>query len=114
MIARTAFTQLRYSPGVLFVAIAGLLLTYIAPVLLAIAERGWPRALGALAWLMMSLTFLPIVRYYRLSLAWAVTLPAAAVFYTYATLLSAVRFWLGRGGQWKGRVQAPSSTHTNA
>jgi hopene-associated glycosyltransferase HpnB len=111
MIARTAFTQLRYSPGVLFVAIAGLLLTYIAPVLLAIGERGWPRALGALAWLMMSLTFLPIIRYYRLSLAWAVTLPAAAVFYTYATLLSAVRFWLGRGAQWKGRTQAPSSTH---
>jgi hopene-associated glycosyltransferase HpnB len=111
MIARTAFTQLRYSPGVLFFAIAGLLLTYIAPVLLAIAERGWPRALGALAWLMMSLTFLPIVRYYRLSPAWAVTLPAAAVFYTYATLLSAVRFWLGRGGQWKDRTQAPSSPH---
>jgi hopene-associated glycosyltransferase HpnB len=114
MIARTAFTQLRYSPGVLFFAFAGLLLTYIAPVLLVIAGRGWPRALGALAWLMMSLTFLPIVRYYRLSLAWAVSLPAAAVFYTYATLLSAVRFWLGRGGQWKGRTQAPYSTHTNA
>jgi hopene-associated glycosyltransferase HpnB len=111
MIARTAFTQLRYSPGVLFVAITGLLLTYIAPVLLAIGERGWPRALGVLAWLMMSLTFFPIIRYYRLSLAWAVTLPAAAVFYTYATLLSAVRFWLGRGAQWKGRTQAPSSTH---
>lgn len=114
MIARTAFTQLGYSPGVLFFAFAGLLLTYIAPVLLVIAGRGWPRALGALAWLMMSLTFLPIVRYYRLSLAWAVSLPAAAVFYTYATLLSAARFWLGRGGQWKGRIQAPSSTHTNA
>jgi hopene-associated glycosyltransferase HpnB len=113
MIARTAFTQLRYSAGVLFFAVAGLLLTYIAPVLLAIFERGWPRALGALAWLMMSLTFLPIVRYYRLSQAWAVSLPAAAVFYTYATLLSAVRFWLGRGGQWKGRTQAPSSTPTS-
>jgi len=36
-------------------------------------------------------------------------LPVAAAFYSYATWLSAVRYWLGRGGQWKGRSQAPKS-----
>ena len=30
----------------------------------------------------------------------------AALFYTYATCLSAARYWLGRGGRWKGRSQA--------
>jgi hypothetical protein len=34
------------------------------------------------------------------------TLPVAAVFYGYATCVSAARYWLGRGGQWKGRAQA--------
>jgi hypothetical protein len=34
------------------------------------------------------------------------TLPAAVAFYGYATCVSAVRYRLGRGGQWKGRAQA--------
>lgn len=114
MIARTAFTQLRYSRLLVFFTIAGLLLTYIAPVMLVLTGRGLPRALGALAWLLMSASFLRIVRYYRLSPAWTLLLPAAALFYSFATLLSAVRFWLGRGGQWKGRAQAPSSASTSS
>jgi hypothetical protein len=59
------------------------------------------------AWLLMTLSFLPTVRFYRLSILWAPLLPLIAVFYTYSTWLSAVRFWLGRGGLWKGRSQAP-------
>jgi len=47
------------------------------------------------------------VLFYRLSPIWAFTLPFAALFYGYATCVSAVRYWLGRGGQWKGRAQAP-------
>ena len=38
---------------------------------------------------------------------WAPLLPLVALFYSYATCLSAVRYWLGRGAQWKGRAQAP-------
>jgi hopene-associated glycosyltransferase HpnB len=114
MIARTAFTQLRYSTLLVFFTIAGLLLTYIAPVALIFTARGLPRALGALAWLLMSASFLRSVRYYRLSSAWTLLLPAAALFYGFATLLSAVRFWLGRGGQWKGRAQAPSPSSTSS
>jgi hypothetical protein len=34
-------------------------------------------------------------------------LPVAVLFYGYATCVSAVHYWLGRGGQWKGRAQAP-------
>jgi hypothetical protein len=55
----------------------------------------------------MSLTFLPTVRFYRLSPLWAPLLPLAALFYAYATWLSAIRYWLNRGAQWKGRAQAP-------
>ena len=38
--------------------------------------------------------------YYRVFL-----LPVAALFYSGATIHSAIRYWLGVGGQWKGRVQ---------
>jgi hypothetical protein len=46
-----------------------------------------------------------MVRYYRLNPALALTLPLAALFYLGATIHSAVKYWNGRGGDWKGRVQ---------
>jgi hopene-associated glycosyltransferase HpnB len=107
LIARTAFTQLRYSAPLLLGTLAGMFLTYLAPVALLLAGHPTPQILGLAAWLLMSASFLPTVRFYRLSPLWAPLLPLAAVFYSYATWLSAVRYWLGRGGQWKGRTQAP-------
>jgi hopene-associated glycosyltransferase HpnB len=107
MIARTAFTQLRYSAPILLATLAALLITYIAPVALLFAPSTISRVLAAFASLLMLITFLPAVRYYRQSPLWVFTLPAVALFYAYATLLSAVRYWTGRGGQWKGRAQAP-------
>jgi hopene-associated glycosyltransferase HpnB len=107
LIARTAFTQLRYSVPRLAGTLLGMLLTYAAPVLLLFARDSTARALGCAAWLLMTLSFLPTVRFYRLSAVWALALPLTAVFYTWATALSAVRYWMGKGGLWKGRAQAP-------
>jgi hypothetical protein len=81
-------------------------LTYLAPIALLFARHPAPRILGACACLLMSLLYLPTVRFYRLSLAWALSLPLSALFYSYATCLSAARYYLGRGAQWKGRAQA--------
>jgi hypothetical protein len=80
-------------------------LVYVAPIVLLFAQHSAPRILGVCAWLLMSILYLPTIRFYRLSPAWAVTLPLTALFYSYATCLSAVRYWLGRGAQWKGRAQ---------
>lgn len=107
LIARTAFTQLRYSYLFLAGTVLAMILTYLAPVVLLFTHDFSARILGDLAWLLMTLSFAPAVRYYRLSLLWAPLLPLAALFYTYSTCVSAVRFWLGHGGQWKGRAQAP-------
>jgi hopene-associated glycosyltransferase HpnB len=107
LIARTAFTQLRYSPLILMGTLAGMFLTYVAPVVLLFAQDSTARTLGIVACLLMTLSFLPTVRFYRLSFVWAPLLPLTALFYTYATWLSAVRYWMGKGGQWKGRAQAP-------
>lgn len=106
LIARTAFTQLRYSALLLAGTLAGMLLTYAAPIALLFVHDSIARILGLAAWLLMSLSFVPTVRFYRLSPLWAPLLPLTALFYTYATLLSALRYWRGRGGQWKGRAQA--------
>lgn len=108
LIARTAFAQLDYSALLLLGTIAAMLLTYAVPVILAFHTRPsvWHTSLAA--WALMTITYLPTVRFYRLSPLWAPLLPIAAVFYSYATCLSAVRYWLGHGGQWKGRAQAPA------
>ena len=53
----------------------------------------------------MTITYSTMVRYYRLNWAWALSLPVAALFYLGATIHSALKYWSGRGGDWKGRVQ---------
>jgi predicted anti-sigma-YlaC factor YlaD len=97
-----------------FGTLIGLLFTFVAPIALALSAdpRLWAPAL--LAWCLMSASFLPTVVFYRLSPIWSPFLPIAAIFYAYATILSAMRYWKGRGGQWKGRVQARKSQERDA
>ena len=109
MIARSAFTQLGYSVWLLAGTLAGLFVTYLLPAGLAMFAHGPARIGGVAAWLMMAIAFRPVNRYYRQSLAWCFALPAIAAFYGGATLYSAVRYWQGRGGEWKGRTQAAAS-----
>ena len=106
MIARTAFTQLHYSILVLIGTVLGMGVTYLAPPLLALFATGAARWLGIGAWLAMAACFYPTLRLYDRHWAWAFTLPTIALFYSAATIGSAVNYWRGRGGQWKGRAQA--------
>ena len=105
MISRSAFNQLRHSTLLLLAALLGLAITYLLPPALLFSSQEIPVALGAGAWLAMTAAYLPMVRYYRLHPLWALTLPLAAIFYMGATAHSAVRYWSGQGGEWKGRVQ---------
>jgi hopene-associated glycosyltransferase HpnB len=109
MIARTAFTQLRYSPLLLAGTVTGMFLIYLVPPLFALAmgTLAWP---AWAAWILMCIAYAPMLRYYRRSILWAPTLPLIALFYVSATIGSAVRYWTGKGGQWKTRVQAPSQS----
>jgi hopene-associated glycosyltransferase HpnB len=112
MIARTAFTQLRYSVLLLLGTLLGMLLTYVAPVALVLSASMFATICGAIAWVLMTCSFIPTLWHFRRSRYWAPLLPIAALFYTYATWLSAMRYWLGRGGQWKGRAQAARRERT--
>jgi hypothetical protein len=106
MVVRSAYAQLRYSPLLLLGATAGMLLTYVAAPLLAIFGGGTARILGAVTWLLMAIAFQPTLRFYRCSPLWGLALPAIALEYMLFTLDSAYQYVRGRGGSWKGRVQA--------
>jgi len=106
MVARSAYAQLQYSPLLLAGTVAGLVLTYIAPPLLALFSSGWAQIAGILAWLLMALAFQPTLRFYRVSPLWGVALPGIAAIYLLFTLDSALQHARGRGASWKGRFQA--------
>ena len=101
MISRTAFAQLRHSPVLLAGTVAGMAATFLGPPLAAFAGNGF----GIAAWAVMTLVFVPALRFYRRSPFWAPLLPAIALFYSGATIHSAIAYWRGDGGMWKGRAQ---------
>jgi len=101
MVARTAYAELRYSPGRLAAALAALLLVFPLPVLLLLAATGLAAA-GASAWalaagvpavvalVLQALLYLPTIRYFRLAAWRAGTLPLAGTLYGAMTLDSAL------------------------
>lgn len=108
MVARTAFTQLNYSPWLLLGTLIGMSLVYVVPpvstVVGALTENWLVAIAGLSSWLLMAYSYLPTIRFYRCSPLLAFCLPVIAFFYTLMTLDSAVRHWQRRGGTWKGRV----------
>jgi hopene-associated glycosyltransferase HpnB len=111
MVTRSAYYQLRYSPPLLAATVIGLLWIYAVPPVAALAGligTGTPAALsaaaGITAWAIMSATFLPMLRLYRLSPLRAPSLPLIAAMYAAMTLDSARRHRAGHGGAWKGRT----------
>ena len=115
MIARSAYVQLRYSPVLLGLTLLGLLWLYAAPPVAALAGlaglaagagpgAAWCAAAGLAGWLLMSASFLPVLRLYRLGGWRAPVLPAIALLYAAMTADSARRHYAGRGGEWKGRT----------
>jgi len=109
MVARSAYAQLHYSPLMLIGTILGMALTYLVPPYLALFGHGWAQILGAIAWALMALSFQPTLRFYRLSPLWGIALPAITFLFMLYTLDSAYQYAAGKGGAWKGRVQAKAS-----
>jgi hopene-associated glycosyltransferase HpnB len=112
MVARSAYAQLRFSPWLLAATVAGLALAYLAAPAITLAAAGSARWIAAAAWMLMALAYWPMLRFYRRSPLWAPMLPAIAAVYLAFTLDSAVQHARGRGGLWKGRVQAGVSAAT--
>ncbi|MFN5955866.1 MAG: glycosyltransferase, partial [Dolichospermum sp.] len=108
MVARSAYTQLNYSPLLLVGSLLGITLVYLLPpigIILGVLLGNSPITLVSFtAYLLMTFAYLPIIRFYKCSAIFAFSLPIIAFLYTLMTVDSALRHWQGRGGEWKGRV----------
>ncbi len=110
MIARTAYEQLGNSSLLLLGCVAGMAIVFCAPPLLSLFAHGLPRLLGILSWLIMALAFQPTLHRYHRSPLWGIALPGISLFYLGATVASALRHYVGRGGEWKSRVYSERPT----
>jgi hopene-associated glycosyltransferase HpnB len=110
MVSRSAYAQLRHNPLLLAGTVAGLALVYLVPPVASVAglaAGSWATAVcGGLAWLVMTGTYTPMLRYYGQPLRLAPLLPFTALLYLLMTVDSAVQHYRGRGAAWKGRTYA--------
>jgi len=109
MVVRSAYAELDYSLLKLAAAMLGMALTFLAPVALAGHSDATTGMMALAAYIMMVLSFRPMLRFYGLSAWRGLFLPAIAGFYVAFTLESALAHVRGRGGAWKGRYQAAGS-----
>lgn len=107
MVVRSAYAQLSYSPWRLAGALIGMAAAYLAPPYLALFGESPARETALVSWLLMAQAYMPTLRFYGLSRLRAFALPGVAACYTWFTVESAWRHLRGRGGEWKGRYQAP-------
>lgn len=103
MVARSAFTQLRYSTVALLVCTAIMVIGFWGPIAGLVLGAGRVRWIGLIGLAALLACYLPTLRYYRLSPLWAALLPITATLYLAMTWTSAMRCWRGVRSHWKGR-----------
>lgn len=110
MVSRSAYAQLRHNPVLLLGTVLGLVVVYLVPPVAFVAGlvTGSTAAVvaGGPAWVLMTATYVPMLRYYRQPLGLAPLLPFTALLYLFMTVDSAVQHYRGRGAAWKGRTYA--------
>ena len=111
MVARTAYTQLHYSILWLAFCTISLILVFWVPVTGLASSNSTVFTLALYAWLSMTGSYLPTLRYYRQNPLWALTLPLIAGLYLAMTWGSAIRYWRGERSRWKSRVYATPTQH---
>ena len=109
MVVRSAYTELGYDPRRLAFVTTAMLIVFVAPPIVALFGDGVARALALVAWGAMAIAYRPMLAFYRRSPLLAPALPAIAAAYLAMTLESALAHARGRGGEWKGRLQAAAS-----
>jgi hopene-associated glycosyltransferase HpnB len=108
MVARSAYTQLNYSPLLLLGSLLGMTLVYLLPpigiIFGVLLGNGIITLTSLIVYLIMTSAYFPIIRFYKCPPIFAFSLPIIAFLYTLMTVDSAIKHWQGRGGEWKGRV----------
>ncbi len=104
MVARTAFTQLKYSISLLILCTIMMAASFIFPFLGLLSNNIYAILISWLALSVMIITYMPTIKFYGLSKLWALTLPISGVLYLMMTWSSAIRFFMGKRSEWKGRT----------
>ncbi len=104
MVARTAFTQLHYSTGLLFACTGLMGITFMVPLFGLWSSDNTVRVIAVATLAAMLRTYLPILAYYGRHRGWVLTLPVAALLYLAMTWTSALRYWRGERSRWKNRI----------
>ena len=107
MIARSAFAQLDHSALLLLGTLAGMFLTYLVPLWFLATPDPMVGIPTLAAWLLSAIMFLPAAKTFHAPKWTCLVVPFIAAFYVLATVESALNYWRGKGGVWKGRVQDP-------
>lgn len=104
MVARTAFTQLRYS-FVLLVSCTLIMISmfWAAPLAFLLLPAQEAYIVSTLAWMVMFITYMPTLIYYQRSPLWSLALPVIGTLYLGMTWTSALRYWRGERACWKDR-----------
>ena len=104
MVARTAFTQLRYSKPLLILCTVIMLASFGMPGVGLLLSPLSVKLLSAFCLISMVLTYLPTLKFYRMSVWWAFAMPLISSLYLAMTWTSAINHWRGQTSQWKGRA----------
>ncbi len=104
MVARSAYTQLRYSPWLLATVTLLMALMFWVPVLGLIIGGGVARTAAVIALVAMMISYGPTLRYYRRAWGWALALPLIGTLYLAMTWSSALAYLRGVRSAWRGRA----------
>ena len=107
MVARTAFTELRYRYSLVVLTWVVLGLFFVSPPFV-LAAALWVRdplaaGLALLTWCLQTASLAPVARHLRVPILWSALLPFASAVYGAMTTISAWRHFRGQGIIWRGR-----------
>lgn len=104
MVARTAYTQLKYSPVLLIIcSIIMVSMFWFAPLVFLFQPTEITYIVSSLVWVTMLFAYRPTLIYYQRSPLWAIMLPVVGALYLAMTWTSALRYWQGKRASWKNR-----------
>ncbi|UJP05554.1 MAG: glycosyltransferase [Nitrosomonas sp.] len=112
MVARTAYTQLKYSPWLLAACTLIMVAMFIAaPFAFLVSSSPMLDLVSTLSWIAMFTAYSPTLTYYQRSPLWSFALPAIGALYLAMTWTSAVRYWRGERASWKERRYENKTNH---
>ncbi|MBL1142885.1 MAG: glycosyltransferase [Proteobacteria bacterium] len=101
MVARTAYTQLFYSPLLLLLCTLLMIAAFGIPVAALLHTESI--IFGLCILILQSICYLPTLRYYSMNPCFAPVLPLIGILYLVMTWSSAYRYYFAKGANWKGR-----------